>query len=130
MTAPMFSPMHRNLLPSLVILALSQSLRAAEPPVYHSETNIIYGTVAGKELALNAFLPDEQTVPVPAIVEIHGGWFYGGGKASQVDHVAGWQWFERHHLAVFSIDYRLNRDGGFPENIRDCRNAIRFIRQN
>lgn len=38
--------------------------------------------------------------------------------------------FVRHHLAIFSINYRLGRDGGFPENICDCRNAIRFIRKN
>src|ERR1700722_15741660 len=36
----------------------------------------------------------------------------------------------RHNLAIFSIRYRLGREGGFPENIRDCRNAIRFIRKN
>jgi acetyl esterase/lipase len=36
----------------------------------------------------------------------------------------------RRHLAVFSIRYRLGAEGGFPQNICDCRNAIRFIRQN
>ena len=51
-------------------------------------------------------------------------------RLSKVEYVAGWQWFKRHNLAVFSIDYRLNREGGFPECIRDCRNAIRYIRQN
>ncbi len=28
------------------------------------------------------------------------------------------------------MEYRLGAEGGFPENIRDCRNAIRFIRLN
>ncbi|MGH7952876.1 MAG: alpha/beta fold hydrolase, partial [Limisphaerales bacterium] len=68
--------------------------------------------------------------PAPAIVEIHGGWWFGGGAASQIQGVGGWQVFMRHHLAVFSINYRLGSQGGFPENIRDCRNAIRFIRKN
>jgi len=44
--------------------------------------------------------------------------------------VGGWQIFMRHRLAIFSINYRLGSDGGFPQNIRDCRNAIRFIRKN
>ncbi len=105
-------------------------MHAAESPVYSSETDIVYGVVAGKTLTLNAFLPEGQAAPTPAIVDIHGGWWFGGGKASQVDHVGGWQWFKRHGLAVFSIEYRLGHDGGFPENIRDCRNAIRFIRKN
>jgi acetyl esterase/lipase len=111
-------------------LAGRPALLASEPPVYRSETNIVYGVVAGKALTLNAFLPERQTSSVPAIVDIHGGWWFGGGKASQIDYIGGWQWFERHGLAVFSIEYRLGREGGFPENIRDCRNAIRFIRKN
>jgi len=79
---------------------------------------------------LNAFLPENATNPVPAIVEIHGGWWHGGGAASQYNHVGGWQIFGRRGLAIFSIQYRLGKEGGFPEAIRDCRNAIRFIRQN
>lgn len=117
-------------LPAVLWLSSDQATRAVEPPAYQTETNIVYGVVAGKNLTLNAFLPEGVTAPVPAIVEIHGGWWFGGGKASQLDHVGGWQWFKRHGLAVFSIEYRLGRDGGFPENIRDCRNAIRFIRKN
>jgi len=97
---------------------------------YMSELGIVYSKVNGRELDLNAFLPANITNPVPAVVEIHGGWWYGGDFASKLDYVGGHQAFIRHHLAVFSIRYRLGADGGFPENIRDCRNAIRFIRQN
>lgn len=113
-----------------LFLAPHLALRATEPPIYRAETNIVYGTVAGKDLTLNAFLPHGPTSPTPAIVEIHGGWWFGGGKAAQLEQVGGWQWFKRHDLAVFSIEYRLGHDGGFPENIRDCRNAIRFLRKN
>lgn len=97
---------------------------------YKSETNIVYCNVAGKALTLNAFLPEGVANPIPAIVEIHGGWFYGGDAAQTFNGVGGWQDFTRHNLAIFSIRYRLGKGGGFPENIRDCRNAIRFIRQN
>jgi acetyl esterase/lipase len=116
---------------SVLLCLLGQpSIRAAEAPAYRAETGIVYGTVEGKDLTLNAFLPQGQTSAVPAMVEIHGGWWFGGGKAAHLEQVGGWQWFQRHGLAVFSIDYRLGREGGFPENIRDCRNAIRFIRKN
>lgn len=97
---------------------------------YRSELNIVYSTVADENLTLNAFLPKDVTNPAPAIVEIHGGWFVWGGPAAKPDGVGGWQIFMRHQLAIFSIQYRLGKDGGFPENIRDCRNAIRFIRKN
>lgn len=112
-------------------LALSCVAVAQEDvSAYRPELNIIYSSVAGTNIALNAFLPGGATNPVPAIVEIHGGWFYGGGPASKPDGVGGWQIFTRHRLAIFSIQYRLGKDGGFPQNIRDCRNAIRFIRKN
>jgi acetyl esterase/lipase len=99
-------------------------------PSYRSDLGVVYSTVDGRSLTLNAFLPDNATNPTPAIVDIHGGWFYGGEAASRFNGVGGWQLFSRHGLAIFSINYRLGRDGGFPQNIRDCRNAIRFIRQN
>lgn len=115
----------------IVSFALSAA-ENVEPhvPNYISELNIPYCSVAGKELALNAFLPGNATEPVPAIVEIHGGWWHGGNAASEVGGVGGCNIFVRRRIAIFSIRYRLGKEGGFPENIRDCRNAIRFIRLN
>ena len=113
----------------VILWIAAQSVSRAADPIYRAETNIVYGTVEGMALKLNAFLPEGQTA-TPVIVDIHGGWWSGGDKAAQLEHVGGWQWFKGHRLAVFSIEYRLGRNGGFPENIRDCRNAIRFIRKN
>jgi acetyl esterase/lipase len=121
-----------KLLVAILLLGLfaAVKLHAGDAPVYRSETNIVYGTVAGKNLWLNAFTPVSATSPVAAIVEIHGGWWSGGRAAAQLEQVGGWQFYQRHGLAVFSVEYRLGKEGGFPENIRDCRNAIRFIRLN
>jgi acetyl esterase/lipase len=99
-------------------------------PAYQSKLGLTYETVDGYTGKLNAFLPEKTSAPTPAIVEIHGGWWFGGGAASQPQGVGGWQIFMRHKLAIFSIEYRLGEAGGFPQNIRDCRNAIRFIRKN
>ena len=125
---------------SLIILAgssLASGCDAADQktdghpiPAYRSELNVVYAKIGDRELKLNAFLPDNIKAPVPAIVEIHGGWWYGGDSASTIEGVGGWQVFMRRGLAVFSIQYRLGEAGGFPQNIRDCRNAVRFIRQN
>lgn len=122
--------------PSLLFLILFSvviCLRAAAQeqfPPYHSELNIVYANVDGRDLKLNAFLPENAKAPTPAIVEIHGGWWFGGDFASTPQGVGGWQIFMRHHLAIISIQYRLGEKGGFPQNIRDCRNAIRFLRKN
>ena len=124
----------------LIILAgvsLAMDCGAADPktddrpfPAYRSELEVVYAKIGDRELKLNAFLPDNAKAPVPAIVEIHGGWWYGGDLASTIEGVGGWQFFMRRGSAVFSIQYRLGEAGGFPQNIRDCRNAVRFIRQN
>jgi acetyl esterase/lipase len=127
--------MKKTLAPIFAVIWLFLSLtnsqcKAQDFSAYRSELNIVYSTVDGKDLKLNAFIPFKTAAPVPAIVEIHGGWWFGGEAAAKVDGVGGWQVFMRHGLAIFSIQYRLGEAGGFPQNICDCRNAIRFIRQN
>ena len=109
---------------------LSVLLRAAAPADYRAETGIVYSEVEGTTQTLNAFLPPGAATPAAAMVYIHGGWWSGGGPAVRVEQVPGAGAFARQDLAIFSISYRLGRNGGFPQNIRDCRNAIRFLRKN
>jgi len=116
-------------LPGIVALK-AQSNSQPSVAEYTADLNITYCQVNGKELKLNAFLLTNSPGQVPAIVEIHGGWWYGGSFAPSLESVGGHQAFIRHQLAVFSIEYRLGKRGGFPACIRDCRNAIRFIRKN
>lgn len=103
---------------------------AQRTPAYRSELNVPYCEITGKQLTLNVFLPQDATNPVPAIVHIHGGWWYGGKSEAVPGDIGGWQVYTSNKLAIFSINYRLKQDGGFPQCIRDCRNAIRFIRKN
>ncbi|MEI6234550.1 MAG: alpha/beta hydrolase [Planctomycetota bacterium] len=126
---------------ALVVAAFT--LRAVE---YSSELNITYCTVDGRELKLNAFLPKGIDKPAPVMVDIHGGWWEGGAKSNSPEQMWGGRRAELAPIAMgkgiafFSIDYRLAKsgavtpdqykEGGFPEEIRDCRNAIRFIRKN
>ena len=92
---------------------------------YKTEFKIPYCTVDGKTLTLNVFLPSNNVAPAPAMIDIHGGWWFAGGAATQIPET-----FTRKGIAVFSIEYRLGEEGGFPQNIRDCRNAVRFVRKN
>lgn len=116
----------------VILMVTVASLRARADSVsgYRAKLNIPYCNVDGQTLTLNAFMPVDTAKPVAAMVDIHGGWWFAGVAASEPKGVGGWQMFVRHHLAIFSINYRLGSDGGFPQNIRDCRNAIRFIRKN
>jgi len=97
---------------------------------YTAELNIPYCAVDGHTETLNAFLPGGAQQPAPAMVEIHGGWWEGGSPADAAEGVPGSSFFMRHGIALFSIAYRLGGAGGFPQCIRDCRNAIRFVRKN
>jgi acetyl esterase/lipase len=92
---------------------------------YRPMETIRYCEVAGKPLSMNVFLPEVPVTPTPAMVEIHGGWFVGGEPMT-----SGPSELAKRGVAFFSIQYRLGDEGGFPESIRDCRNAIRFIRKN
>jgi acetyl esterase/lipase len=116
-------------------------VRAAEVPYpeirtpgYDTQKDITYCTVDGKELKLNAFLPKGIDKPAPVMVDIHGGWWESGAKSPSIIQMWGGQRLAQvaisKGIAFFSIDYRLGKEGGFPEEIRDCRNAIRFIRKN
>jgi hypothetical protein len=58
-------------------------------PNYRSELGFVYSTVDGRNLTLNAFLPDNVIKPTPSIVDIHRGWFYGGEAASRFYGVGG-----------------------------------------
>lgn len=115
---------------SLLLAAPAKAQETNSFLPYKAELDVPYCIVDGKTNTLDAFLPVNAGKPVPAMVEIHGGWWFGGDAATTPEGVGGWQTFMRHNIAIFSIRYRLGTEGGFPQNIRDCRNAIRFIRKN
>jgi acetyl esterase/lipase len=106
---------------SCLLLAGLQGSAAPYTPIL----DIPYCQVDGKQLTLNAFLPAPTGRPAPAMVEIHGGWFMAGEPMASAP-----DFLKQRGIACFSITYRLGANGGFPECIRDCRNAIRFIRKN
>jgi acetyl esterase/lipase len=111
----------------IILLAVNTlfSCKEAVTEEYKSEIKIPYCSVDSKTLTLNAFIPKNSRKSAPAMVEIHGGWWFGGEPSTGIAET-----FSNKGIAVFSIEYRLGEEGGFPQNIRDCRNAIRFIRKN
>ncbi len=77
---------------------------------------------------LNLVLPNEGEGPFPLVVYIHGGgWLLGDKDHIQTRSVnrllyAGY--------AVCCINYRLSDEAKWPENLYDCKAAIRFLRAN
>ncbi len=99
---------------------------------------------AGRQETLDVYLPSGKVRrPLPAVVHIHGGAWTAGDKASAREQGIGKALAEE-GFAVFSINYLLNeplpgakREEGarcfqsfaWPQNLDDCRAAIRFVRR-
>src|SRR5260221_10517148 len=88
---------------ALLISLAGGQIEAGDFPAYRSESNLVYCTVAGKDLRLNAFLPANAAAPAPAMVEIHGGWWFGGAAASQLEHIGRLPIFQRRGPAGFFL---------------------------
>jgi alpha-L-fucosidase/acetyl esterase/lipase len=93
---------------------------------------------------MDVYLPsDSRKAPVPAVIWIHGGGWSGGDKVNNrvLDLIntitsGGYAVFSINYLLVKynkddngNIIYPIERDA-FPQNIYDCKTAVRFVRKN
>ncbi|MBC2601798.1 alpha/beta hydrolase fold domain-containing protein [Puniceicoccus vermicola] len=90
----------------------------------------------GRNERMDVYLPDSSFEgPVPAILLIHGGGWMVGDKASRRERMIA-ETLSNAGYAVFSTNYLLNeRDENkrvtllaWPQNVIDCKTALRFIR--
>jgi acetyl esterase len=87
--------------------------------------DIAYNRPGGRELLMDAYIP-ESIGPLPVLIIIHGGGWEAGNKVTYVSPLfeplaeAGFAWF--------SIDYRLTPYVHIPEQLEDVRAAIRYVR--
>jgi len=89
------------------------------------EKDIVYLVAGDYEVALDIAVPKGLTKPVPAVVHIHGGGFWGGSKSAR--HAV--RYAEAGFIGV-SINYRLSGVAPFPAAVQDCKAAIRWLRAN
>ena len=63
----------------------------------------------------------------PAVVAVHGG---GWQQGSSAFHRAWGAYLAHHGIALFSVNYRLIKDGrkAYPEAVHDVRAAVQFLR--
>jgi acetyl esterase/lipase len=80
-----------------------------------------YGTDPAQQLDAYYIPGTEQ----PALVIIHGGYWYQDDKSSWI---ATSQWYAQRGYAVFSINYRLNAQSGWTAQRTDALNAIAWIK--
>ena len=105
---------------ALVFMLLPTSVFAQDVEEYK---DIIYGTVDGKDLGLDLYMPSNVDSP-PLLVFVHGGAWRNGSK----DRVLGALQFVDAGVAVASLDFRQSTEAQFPAMIHDIKGAIRFLR--
>jgi len=95
-------------------------------PAYDVRRNIVYATVGGEKLLLDAYVP-KAAGPHPAVLVVHGGAWRMGNK-QQLSSIA--RALAARGKAAFAINYRLAPKHKFPAQIEDCRAAVRWIADN
>ncbi|QDT12589.1 Carboxylesterase NlhH [Planctomycetes bacterium K23_9] len=104
-----------------------ESAMDLSPRVLHEvREKIVYHTVGGRELLLDAYLPETPGV-FPAVLVIHGGAWREGNRKQLRQYAAE---LASRGFCCFAVDYRLAPKHKFPAQIDDCRAAVKWIREN
>ncbi|MEM7624393.1 MAG: alpha/beta hydrolase [Planctomycetota bacterium] len=84
--------------------------------------NVVYAQLPSQQLLLDLYRPDTPR-RVPVVVYFHsGGWRSGSKDICKV------QWLTEYGFAVVSANYRLLPRYTFPEQVRDAKAVVRFLR--
>lgn len=128
----------RSLGVAAVLFVQFATLRAAEPgsspdqPAVRVEKDVVYLAAERAEKA-DLYLPPtfESGKKYPGVVIIHGGGWTGGDKGAAREKNIGTT-LASHGYVCMSINYALAKTGSptFPQNIQDCKRAVRWLRKN
>ncbi len=86
----------------------------------------------GRQEKADLYLPKlEKGQRAPAVLMIHGGGWSGGDKRAGREINIGTNLALKGFVAM-SIDYALSRNGSvtWPQNLHDCKTAVRWLRKN
>ncbi len=89
-----------------------------------TELGIVYKKDDGKELALDAHIPEGKG-PFPGLVLLHGGGWRKGDRSAVTDRCI---FYASQGFCCFAVGYRLSPDHQFPAHIHDVKAAIRWVR--
>ena len=91
------------------------------------ETNIFYTKNKNLRQSLDLIIPKKRvSKKLPVIVYIHGGAWKSGNKEQGLRHLI--PYVESGNYIGASIGYRLSSESKWPNQIYDCKAAIRWIR--
>jgi acetyl esterase/lipase len=133
-----------KLVSPLLALALSSNCLAEEngisqkeqdwfanpPATVETRGDVTYLEPARAE-KLDLYLPKNRPSGTrsPAVILIHGGGWTKGDKRQAREIEIGTTLAENGFVAA-SVNYDLTPNGRYPANLKDCKNAVRFLRTN
>lgn len=116
----------------LMMLSIATARTGARDPVAPPATpqgrpriyaGVEYASAGMQSMRMDLYVPAGAKSPPPVVIYIHGGdWMFGGRRQPPVLFLLD------KGFAVASIDYRLAPKFRFPTQIRDCRDAVAFLR--
>ncbi|HAZ47533.1 MAG TPA: hypothetical protein DDW76_38380 [Cyanobacteria bacterium UBA11369] len=111
----------------VILLLVSGCDRTTKIVTYKDLEYSSYGT------KLDLFLPQNSSQPLPVLIYIHGGGWWGGDKDLCVKNIQKRQGIEKfidRGYALACINYRLSDRALFPAQIQDVKTAVRWLKQN
>lgn len=112
----------------IVLVSSALNLRAAHASDddYEVREKIVYSTVEGRELHLDAFV-QKKDGRHPTVLVVHGGAWRSGNRKQLAGYAVS---LAQRGFNCFAIDYRLAPKDKFPAQIDDCRAALKWVRTN
>ena len=98
----------------------------APPAGYVVKYDVHYGEISERQ-KLDIVYPKEPGNPRPAVILIHSGGWYTGGKGGESTFKQMCRFAEEGYVAL-SIGYRLTDEAVFPAAVEDCKLAVRWLR--
>lgn len=110
------------------VAATGDPARVATPRdrPYTVRPDIVYRTVDGVPLHVDAFLPHTAAKRRSTVLFVHGGGWVGGDRTSIEDEA---RWAAELGFVAFSVQYRLAPAHPFPAAVADVRAAVRWLRE-
>jgi acetyl esterase/lipase len=119
-----------NKLEFIVIFVLLVLASCRDRPKYKLFPNLIYNTYTHNNktepLLLDLYLPKtKSSQPLPLLIYIHGGGWWSNSKAECPREM-----ITNRGYALACVNYRLSDVALFPAQIKDVKNAVRWLRKN
>ena len=98
---------------------------ADEAAALDIDDRLIPGPDGAPEVAVRVYAPSDRPSPVPAVLHIHGGGFFGGSV--DLEHGGSVRTASELGVVVVSVEYRLAPENPFPSGLEDCYAALTWL---